>query len=847
MFRSILVLILCCSLVAGVTYGVVSVVLRPETPPQTSYVAPVVERLADRLLFVVVDGLRYDIATDPELMPRFSEAMRRHSSAEIWSGRVSMTTSAILSYGTGQRGQLEQVVRNLTPDAPPFNSWLDNARKGGLTLMVVGDPAWTEMYGPAFSASRPDPKGVAIDQDFNAQTFRDTRELLGKRPDVLIAHFVTPDHQGHAHGIHSEKYRAHIHNFDVLLSDLLGEAPSDWTVIVTSDHGAADSGTHGADVPIQRRSPIYAYGRGIAKDVHPTAALDQIDLANTLAALLGVAMPRESRGLVLTSWLDMSDSKRAALACEDAKRSYAYGSARLGDAIVGKARADLTRCEKPTGHRERVNAARRVSTLVDREISASSGLSSAKSMWLLGFSCLLSVVIAFIAAGQRILKPLAPLLVTLCAATWLVYHVERLPGHGPNIARVALFIACNLIALFTLLRPLRAAKWAEQTNWLVPALLPGMLVASYPANTQPEAFVAVVVIGIVFCILGPIGSPLRRSDGWIRLRAGQSALTWPRLGFVLVAALVLVPAGTRPERHFPAWLTQGDVWPLVAALAMIALYGISARIDRLGREGTRGWWLWVGLLVVACSLILRRYVPYQVGRSCILVFPLVAVGLVLVGRFRLATLAGLAGFAWVSRDREWLAMVASLMLAEAAGDGWRSRRDEARDSEPLGTRHEVRRHAPGFYDLVLGTCFVFGLLFVQRLGIQGHIDFGGMDLAAGAFNDDNVPLWVVSTALSWKYILAEMLVVVAFLGRLDPSSRSALLPALVITYATRTVALLMLLFFCGGSFWTALRVLSDLPFALTGLLAVALSWLGVSLWQQRQARDLERRSSHSVA
>lgn len=847
MFRPLLILLLCCSLVAGVTYGLFSVVLRPETPPETAYVAPPAERLADRVLFVVVDGLRYDVATDPKLMPRFSDAMRRHSSAEIWSGRVSMTTSAVLSYGTGQRGQLEQVVNNLTPTPPPFNSWLANARRSGLTLMLVGDPAWIKMYGAAFSVTRPDPKGVAIDHDFNAQTFRDTRELLAKRPDLLVAHFVTPDHQGHAYGIHSKKYHAHIQRFDGLLSDLLGEAPSDWTVIVTSDHGAADSGTHGADVPVQRRSPIYAYGPGIAKDVHPAQGLDQVDLANTFAALLGVAAPRESRGLVLTSWLDVSDRRRAELACEDARRSYAYGQARLGDAVVAKALPDLKRCERRTGQRERVNAARRVVTLVDRELSAASGLSSPSSMWLLGLACLASLGIALIAAGHHILKPLLPVIVTLCSATWLVYHVERLPGHGPNITRAVLFVACNLLALFTLVRPLRAARRAEQVRWLVPALLPGMLVASYPANTQPEAFVAVVVVGIVFCFLGPIGSPLRRSDGWLRLRANLSALPWPRLGFALVAVLLLIPAGTREGNHFPVWLTQGNAWPLASALVMIAFYGFSARSDRMAREGTRAKWLWLGLGLVASCLILRRFVPHQIGRGCVVVFPLIAVALALLGRPRLATLAGLAGFAWVSRDREWIGLVSTLVLAEAAGDGWRARRDEARDSEPLGTKHEVRRHAPGFYDLVLATCFVFGLLFVQRMGIQGDLDFGGMDLAAGAFNDPNVPLWVVTSALSWKYILAEMLVILAFLGRLDSSSKRALLPALVITYLVRVVALLMLLFFCGGSFWTALRVLSDLPFGLTGLLAVALSWVGISAWRARQAPEAERRSAHSVA
>ncbi|MCA9643673.1 MAG: hypothetical protein KC492_23435, partial [Myxococcales bacterium] len=167
MSRPLILLILISALIAGVSYGVLGVVLRPDTPPATELAGPKNERLTEHLLFVVVDGLRYDVATDRELMPRFAEAMQRNSSAEIWAGRVSMTTSAILSYGTGQRGQLEQVVNNLTPDPPPFNSWLENAKQDGLTLMLVGDPAWNRMYGPSFAETRLDPKGVSIDTDFN--------------------------------------------------------------------------------------------------------------------------------------------------------------------------------------------------------------------------------------------------------------------------------------------------------------------------------------------------------------------------------------------------------------------------------------------------------------------------------------------------------------------------------------------------------------------------------------------------------------------------------------------------------------------------------------------------------
>ena len=44
-----------------------------------------------------VDGLRYDLATDPETMPLFARAMQEHSSGEIWAGQITMTSGALLA------------------------------------------------------------------------------------------------------------------------------------------------------------------------------------------------------------------------------------------------------------------------------------------------------------------------------------------------------------------------------------------------------------------------------------------------------------------------------------------------------------------------------------------------------------------------------------------------------------------------------------------------------------------------------------------------------------------------------------------------------------------------------
>ena len=306
-------------------------------------------RLSHHVLFVVVDGLRWDIARRHDMMPQFSRAMAEHPSAEVWASPISMTSSAVLAYGTGQRGSLDQVLENLRLPRTSYNSWLQNAKQAGLRLMAVGDAAWSQLYGPNLAEFRGDPAAVAIEADFNAQTFRHARQLQLLAPDFLAVHFVTPDHQGHAYGIESARYVEHMRAFDRALFEWLGTVAPDWTIVVTSDHGAARSGTHGSDTPEQRRCPLFAMGAAIRKTAAPSRALDQVELPGLFAALLGVPNAAQSRGAAFTDWLDVSAGTRQQLACAEIERLLQVNSRDASPRnATNRASATLLR---PTGTR----------------------------------------------------------------------------------------------------------------------------------------------------------------------------------------------------------------------------------------------------------------------------------------------------------------------------------------------------------------------------------------------------------------------------------------------------------------------------------------------------------------
>ena len=813
MRRALVAICLVVLLAVGLSYGVVGVIL-PPPPPQPVASEPLLSQaLTEHLLLIVVDGLRYDVATDAERMPHFAAAMGRHASGEIWAGRVSMTSSAVLTYGTGQRGTFEQVARNHSIAQTPFNSWLANAHAAGKVAAVVGDRAWIDLYGAAFQYQRPDPAGVAINVDFNPQTFRDVREMVALRPNILIAHFVSPDHQAHSYGVHSARYRSHIHQFDSDLAQLLAELSDEWTLIVTSDHGAADTGTHGTDQAIQRRSPIFAYGPGIRLS-HPHRRLDQADVPTTMALLLGVAPPAHSRGHMLADFIDLPLPALAAAACRHARHVFHYGEVSYGRAALAKAAAALAPCQQSDAAPEiQLAAAEATVRGVDAQLASHTGLASPGALLVTAAALLMALVIGWWVFGGAVARVLPALVLLLGVGSWLTYSVERLRGDQPNALRAVLFVVANAVVLFMLLKPGAWVRFAQRWRWLSLLLVPGWLLASYTANTQPESFVAVAVGGALAVLKGPINNntlPL-----WKGLR--RQPLRWPQVAYFAVGLFVLWFPGVKQQSLYPKWLLSHDKVMLAAAVAAMLLWALARRASSVAAAAS---WLYLLALAgaAAAGVLLRPWVPPLVGRTSVVVCLVAAAVWLSRGRVSWALLAGMCGIGLISRAHELLPLAGALLVAQVVGNSLSDR--------PRGERQRAATSSWSWAQQLQFVALAFGLLFVLRVGLSGELDFGGLDFSAGAFGDPHVSEGVIGVALCLKYLLADALVMVVLITPLAPRLRVTMVRALVVAQVFRSAMLMCLLYFCGGSFWTALRVMGDLPFALLSSLLFALLWLG---------------------
>ena len=805
--RRAIALVLGALYIVGVVSGVFVLVLRPPPPPRVTE-PPALPALTQHVLFVIVDGLRYDVATDALRMPRFAEAMRRFRSAEIYAGPISMTSAAVQNYGTGQRGRFAQIVSNINPDPPAYNSWIHNAAARGLTLAVAGDPVWIEMFGRSFQHALLDPPGVAMDADFNDQTFASTRTLRAKAPAFLVAHFVTPDHQGHVYGIPSARYSRHIHDFDAHLFQLLAEFPSDWTVLVTSDHGAADSGTHGADVPVQRRSPLFAYGTGIAGPAEfagsagsagsagqaATVKLEQSDLAGTLAALLGVPAAAHSQGHLLTSWLAVPAPAQADYGCADAARaltllrqqdpSHAEGmAARLTRDCAGERPAEARRLAAEALVRE-VDA-----TLTGAEDYLSPRASAFLLSSLLG-ACLVSALLLRPSRAAA-----ASSLGLGLIAIVLVAGLEQLPGFWPKRVDGTLFVLFNLPSLLFLVAPEWLVAWLLDHPALAAAVVPGAFAVTYPANLAPVALAICLSASLVFVLSD-------RPEQWgISWRRDASS---PRLLNLLLIAgwsLSLVPAGITASGAYSnlaqqLGLTLGLGLLLISSVAWV-----------LVRRTPRAAQLFLGLTALAViSLLLRRVAPPWLGRPLLVGLPLLGMVLIVRRRVQLGLWLILTGYLWVSRDFEVLPVAGglgiALLIGERFADMPRAAWNRGRGLIALGV--------------------LFCLIFLVRLGMSAGLEALSLDFGAGAFRDKNVSASWITFAVIWKYLIVVALLVIGFLRGVPRDIAESSVVGLIAISVCRAAVLLGMMQCARGSFWTSMRVMSDLPFALMFAVAAAL-------------------------
>jgi hypothetical protein len=265
--------------------------------------------LRHRVLLIVVDGLGEETARG---LPTLQRLAAEGASARVWAEVPTFSSPAYVALLTG----VSPALSGRRTNADLFPVALDSlpaqlVRAGHRTCVLSDEVDWWQRLLPgAFTRAEVVAPGALVTHA--------AQVLPGA--DFAVVHPCGVDAAGHAWGAASPSYREAALRVDQDVAQLLAlwgypDAP----VVVVADHGHMDAGGHGGGEPQVRRTLLVAAGPG----VRTTGALPDmraVDVAPTLAALMGTPAPARAEGHTAVGLLALEEEERTRLAAEDARR-----------------------------------------------------------------------------------------------------------------------------------------------------------------------------------------------------------------------------------------------------------------------------------------------------------------------------------------------------------------------------------------------------------------------------------------------------------------------------------------------------------------------------------------------
>jgi hypothetical protein len=338
---------------------------------------PHTPRLARRVVLVIVDGL----GADESQLAFLGELRRRGASAVARVPYPTISRPNYVTILTGVPPRDSGVRANRVTAPVALDTVMDRVRAAGLRVATASDFG---MIATLFLRGTPSIAGVRLVEDAGrvappapiAWPFDEARraasldalgpmiaELAAGDAAFVAVLVLDVDRAGHAAGIGAE-YRAAAAAVDRTLraalagierSEMGGGAPDGSAggaggsaspgidlardaVIITADHGHVARGGHGGVEREVSRVPLVLAGAGVLPGA---IARDPrlIDVAPTVAALLGVPAPGHAEGRALVELLRLDAAAAARRAAADDARGRAAAAA------IAAARADLARSD----------------------------------------------------------------------------------------------------------------------------------------------------------------------------------------------------------------------------------------------------------------------------------------------------------------------------------------------------------------------------------------------------------------------------------------------------------------------------------------------------------------------
>ncbi len=117
-------------------------------------------------------------------------------------------------------------------------------------------------------------------------------------PDFVFLYLGETDSVGHDYGWESKEYERQVYNAWDCIEKVYHAVGNTYKIIVTADHGGHDCG-HGTDDPRDMHIPIIISGVSPNADTEKMDSANIIDIAPTIATLVGIEANEDWRGTSL--------------------------------------------------------------------------------------------------------------------------------------------------------------------------------------------------------------------------------------------------------------------------------------------------------------------------------------------------------------------------------------------------------------------------------------------------------------------------------------------------------------------------------------------------------------------
>ncbi|RMZ86145.1 hypothetical protein DV737_g260, partial [Chaetothyriales sp. CBS 132003] len=288
----------------------------------------------DKVIFMVVDALRSDFVYGNQSHFVHTQQLIRDGAAIPFTGHASpptITMPRVKAITTGSVPSFVDLVLNFaesdtTSTLATQDSWLAQMRaKNTGNLVMYGDDTWLRLFPGFFHRS--DGTTSFFVSDFvhvdNNVTRNVGPELDRDDWSVMVLHYLGLDHIGHKTGPRGPIMPAKQAEMDQIVARIYqamktGSHLKNTLLVLLGDHGMNDAGNHGASSAGEVSTALTFISDKLKKigsagqpcpavtpdlfdrDFSYYHVVQQSDIAPTLAALLGIPVPRNNLGILIS-------------------------------------------------------------------------------------------------------------------------------------------------------------------------------------------------------------------------------------------------------------------------------------------------------------------------------------------------------------------------------------------------------------------------------------------------------------------------------------------------------------------------------------------------------------------